>query len=238
MSAVFNSLRPHSGFEFSASVICFNQLKLGEIISELRTLGVKRIHIDLIDNAFSGLGLPKEILTDIRARFSMPVDVHFMVTNPESLVEFALSQKVNCVAVHQSALTNRLVASLHAASQVGTEVSLVLGPGEAPSEESIKKTGAKRLTAMSVMPGAAGRPFEPRVFDTLRQAARIKARGLIQRIEVDGAVGPQTLPMMSRAGADIGVVGSTVFPNRDTVGNHLQELLKGMMENGQSAGMI
>lgn len=219
-----------NSYELSASIICLNQLRLEEIIAELQTLGICRIHIDFIDNAFSGLGLPKEILLDIQNRFSLPLDIHFMVADPEPLVEYSISQGVDCVAVHQDALTLSLMKRLRKASQSGTEVSLVLNPGEIPCKEAIYHTGATRITAMSVKPGAAGRPFEPDVFETIRHATYLRERKIIQRIEVDGAIGPDTFPLLVRAGADIGVIGSTVLPNRNTVNNKLQNLFSGLNE--------
>lgn len=215
----------NTNIELSASVICLNMLKLEQIITDIQPLGIHRIHVDFIDNEYSGLGLPKEILSDLREKFSLPIDVHLMVSNPEEIVRFAVSKGVDCVAVHQTALTPRLAKQLLQTSRQGTEVSLVLNPGELPNEDSIQLTGATRLTAMSVKPGAAGRPFEPEVFQTMKAAARLKDRNIIKRIEVDGAIGPDTFPPLVKAGAEIGVVGSTVLPNRDTENNQLRDLL-------------
>jgi pentose-5-phosphate-3-epimerase len=112
----------------------------------------------------------------------------------------------------------------------GTTVALAVDPDESISMAALEAFRPDRLTVMSVVPGGAGRPFRAEALDTIAQARELRDRGLIKRIEVDGAVGPLTADRMVAAGADQLVLGSTVFPNRSPFANLLPELLRSLAD--------
>lgn len=210
--------------QLSVSVICLHQAKLEQLITEVLARGVRRLHVDFIDDTFGGLGLPREALSDLRASFNVPIDVHLMVKNPERALDWVVADGADCVMVHQRNLTQTLIPHLRSVQESGVGVGLVLNPGEPPREDAVDQIGATRLTAMSVEPGGAGRPFDRRALSTLRQARALVGQTSISEVEADGAVGPETMPLLRAAGADIFVVGSTVLPNRTMTGCRLEEM--------------
>ncbi|MFI1166962.1 ribulose-phosphate 3-epimerase [Streptomyces sp. NPDC020801] len=211
--------------ELAVSVVCLDQTRLGQHIETLHALGVARLHVDLVDPAFGGgLGLPLEAISDLHGSCDLPIDVHIMLTRPEPAVREAAARGATSVCVHQRSLTAEVGAALRDVGGNGTAVALAVDPGEPISLPAVQSIRPRRLTIMSVVPGGAGRPFRPEALETVRKASRLRATGLVEEVEVDGAVGPETAPRMAAAGADLLVLGSTVFPHRSDRLNRLPEL--------------
>ena len=72
------------------------------------------------------------------------------------------------------------------------------------------------VLVMTVNPGFGGQKF---IGETMPKVAAIRAQaerqGLTPRIQVDGGVTTETLPVASKAGADVFVAGSAVFGKGD-----------------------
>ncbi|MFY1656123.1 ribulose-phosphate 3-epimerase [Micromonospora sp. WMMD1274] len=199
----------------SLSVVCVDQTRLGEHIDALSGMGLSRLHIDITEPAFGGaLGLPLETLGDLRRTTRLPIDVHVMLTDPDPLLPEIADRGADAICVHQRTMTGAVIRALRAVARRGVRVGLALDPGQHVDDETVVALEPDYLTVMSVVPGGAGRPFRRDALGTLRQAARLRAAGAVDRVEADGAVGPVTAPELVRAGADQLVLGSTVFPDR------------------------
>ena len=82
------------------------------------------------------------------------------------------------------------------------------------------------IQVMGVMPGHYGAKFQPAAIEKVRY---LRERGFPGIIQVDGAVTPETAPMLKRAGVNKLVVGHDLFgsednPSLDKIGEKLQEL--------------
>ncbi|MFD4374303.1 hypothetical protein [Streptomyces sp. NPDC058486] len=214
--------------ELAISVVCLDQTRIGSHVEALYGLGVTRLHVDLVEPAFGGgLGLPLETISDLRDACDLPIDVHIMLVDPAAAVREAAARGATTVTVHQRSLTGAADgtgAALRDAAARGTAVGLAVDPGETISRALVHDLRPHRLTVMSVEPGGAGRPFRPETRATVAAASALRDSGAIREIEVDGAMGPATAPGMTEAGADLLVLGSTVFPHRSPRLNRLAEL--------------
>ncbi|MGI5262215.1 hypothetical protein [Streptomyces angustmyceticus] len=209
----------------SMSVVCLDQTRLGAHIETLRTLGISRLHVDLIDPAFGrNVGLPLETISDLAATCGLPIDVHAMLHSPGDLLEQAAQRGAATVCVHQRTVTPEVMDCLRRIASGPTEVGLVVDPGEGIDRALVERLEPAQLTVMSVEPGGAGRPFRDEALLTLAEAAELRERGTVRRVEADGAVGPATVARLVSAGAGQLVLGSTVFPQRGPAGNRLDEL--------------
>ncbi|MFJ5712442.1 MULTISPECIES: hypothetical protein [unclassified Streptomyces] len=211
--------------ELAISVVCLDQTRIGSHVEALHGLGVTRLHVDLVEPAFGGgLGLPLETISDLRDACELPIDVHIMLVDPAAAVREASARGATTVTVHQRSLSEETRAALGDAAGRGTAVGLAVDPGETISRALVRDLTPDRLTVMSVEPGGAGRPFRPESRATVAAAAALRDTGVIREVEVDGAMGPATAPGMTAAGADLLVLGSTVFPHRSPRLNRLGEL--------------
>ena len=69
-----------------------------------------------------------------------------------------------------------------------------------------------QVLVMSVNPGFGGQKFIASMLDKIATLRRwIDERGLDVELEVDGGIGPETIALAARAGADVFVAGNAVF---------------------------
>lgn len=208
----------------SISVICIDQTRLEHELTKIAALGVERLHIDIIDPSYKNIGLPPELISDLQARLTMPVDVHVMLAEPEQLLPLILDRTPAAICLHQCSLTPRAISMLRSAAASGVEVGLVLDGDELPEPWVMDAVEPQRLTVMSVVPGGTGRPFRPEAVQTVRAAASWVGQSSVRRVEVDGAISPERVTPLLEAGADSFVLGSSVFPARETFPNRLADL--------------
>ncbi len=210
--------RPHGAAGdpvLAVSVVCLDQSRIGSQIRRLRALGVRRLHIDLAEPRFGGeLGLPLGIISDLRRSVDLPLDVHVMLDDPGPAVAEAAARGADAISVHRHSLDADLSRTLRALADKDVEIGIAVEPGERLDADLARRLGARRVVVMSVVPGGAGRPFQPSALRTLAAAKQLRDAGVIERIEVDGAVSAETAPLMVSGGADQLVLGSRMLPDR------------------------
>lgn len=170
------------------------------------------IHFDVMDGSFVpnlSFGLP--ILKQVKAASSLPVDVHLMISNPDTMVENYLAAGADIVCFHQEAAihAHRLVAQIHDA---GAKAGIALNPATPVSTLEAIVGDLDLVLVMSVNPGFGGQSF---IGSTYRKLEALKALcervGAHPIVEVDGGVGPANAEKICAAGATMLVAGSAVF---------------------------
>ncbi len=69
---------------------------------------------------------------------------------------------------------------------------------------------------MTVNPGFEGQEFIPQVIPKVKRLKEmVDKRGLDIEIEVDGGISPETIGLVSSAGANVFVAGSAIFYSED-----------------------
>lgn len=119
------------------------------------------------------------------------------------------------ISVHQEA-TPHLDRVLNLIRDHGCGPGAVINPAT-PVETLSEVLGiVDHVLVMSVNPGFGGQKFIPRAIEKIQQLKALRARynGSF-RIEVDGGIGPENVPALVRAGAEILVVGTCVFHTPD-----------------------
>jgi D-allulose-6-phosphate 3-epimerase len=211
-----------SGLQLAASVMCLNLLALADELRLLEAQGVDRWHIDLVDGLYApNLGLPLRLVGQLR-RFSMlPIDVHLMAREPARYITDLSDAGADTVSVPLTGgRADALVAE--ALDRRSVRLGLIADPRDIPDFDAIERLRPYKLTVMATRPGFTGQPFLPQTVEILinLRSWRDREKAAIL-IEVDGAVGPRTAPVLVAAGANILVLGSTVFgqgaPGRDPI---------------------
>jgi ribulose-phosphate 3-epimerase len=84
---------------------------------------------------------------------------------------------------------------------------------------------------MSVEPGFGGQDFMPEVLPKVRQLrAKLDEIDSRARIEIDGGIDAQTLPLARAAGVDVFVVGSAIFKHPEGIAASMQSLQSALLE--------
>ncbi|CAM4471453.1 hypothetical protein NONI108955_32065 [Nocardia ninae] len=194
--------------------MCLDQVTLHGQIERMIGAGVKAVHIDLIDPHYGNLGLPPTLIADIKEHFDLTVETHLMVGRPAEYVYEVRLLGSDRILVHQSQIDEAVAEVLVQASENGAQIGVVVNADQRIDVDLAESVTASQITVMTVRPGGAGRPFIASALQNIADADTLRQRRVIERVEVDGAVGARTIGQLLDAGAHQFVLGSSAFKNR------------------------
>lgn len=181
------------------------------------------LHVDILDGHFSpSMPIGLDVVRQLRAKTTLPFDVHLMAEDQDYFVEELLDIGVDQLVFHcesEKHIDNRL-NQIHAA---GARAGLALMPATPLSvlEYALEKCDAVLL--MLINPGYAGSagekqtPYAARKISELRKM--INERSLDVKIELDGRVSPDNVRDFAKSEADIFVLGSTCIKRGNISGS-------------------
>lgn len=176
------------------------------------------LHLDVMDGVFVpniSFGFP--VIRAVSKICQKPLDVHFMIVQPERYIQQASEAGATLMSVQYEACTHlhRTIQQIHDA---GMKAGVVLNPATPVHllEDIINDVDLVLL--MSVNPGFGGQAFiENTIAKVKRLRKLIDESGTQALIEVDGGVQEDTAPRLVQAGADVLVSGSYVFKAQDPI---------------------
>lgn len=178
--------------------------------------GADFIHVDVIDGHFTpNLTIGPAFVSALKKAFATPLDVHLMVDNPETTVDWYLDAGADLVTVHVEALVhgNRLMRHIR---ERGAKAGIALNPATPICAVREYVELADLVLLMSVNPGFGGQKFIESTPRRLRELhALCDELGANPLVEVDGGIGLATAPEVAAAGANVLVAGSAVFGQDD-----------------------
>ena len=211
----------------TASIACADLLNLQRDVTDLLEGGINFLHVDIMDgHDVPNLCMNIDHIKQLHAlddRFV--IDTHLMVTNPMDYINRCASAGSSYFVTHQSNLpdVNDYIRQVKAS---GMKVGLVLKVDD-PIDMIREYLGElDSVLLMSIVPGDYGRPFDPIVFDKVKELAAIKAsKGYGFLIEVDGGVTPERAKQLKEYGADAAVAGVfTIFRQPEGISESIRKL--------------
>ena len=89
--------------EISASLLPLKIDEMVEYANETISLGVHRLHLDIIDGKFvNQKGLPDDVVKEIIHKYhsKIKIDAHLMVVDPDSYIEKEHYKYLNTIYIH------------------------------------------------------------------------------------------------------------------------------------------
>lgn len=174
------------------------------------------IHVDVMDGHFvPNLTIGPPVVRSVRRRCRLPLDVHLMIERPIDWIEPFAEAGADSIVVHAEACVH-LQRALQRIRDVGCTPGVAINPGTpiGALEEVIPFCGL--ILLMTVNPGYGGQSFVPGMTEKIERLRRLLDRQRSSAwLQIDGGISPENIAVNAAAGADVFVVGSSVFGQPD-----------------------
>ena len=193
------------------SILAADFARLGEQVREVVDAGATIIHVDVMDGHFvPPISMGPLVVSALRSKFDVTLDVHLMVAKPESQVADFAKAGADNITFHAEATPHRDYL-VNAIREAGCKAGVAICPSTPTLVYS--EIEVDIALCMTVNPGWGGQPFIPRSIDKLRRLRELVGEDV--DIEVDGGIGAETAGPCAEAGATLFVAGNSIFGTPD-----------------------
>jgi ribulose-phosphate 3-epimerase len=202
--------------KIAPSILSADFTRLGEEVKSVEKAGADYIHIDVMDGHFvPNITIGPMIVKAVRRATELPLDVHLMISNPDYFIEDFVQAGADMITVHAEAV-NHLHRSIQHIRGAGARPGVSLNPASSLQMIEYILEDVGMVLLMTVNPGFGGQEFIPEVIPKIKRLREmIDERALNIELEVDGGIGPETINLVSSAGANVFVAGSAIFYSDD-----------------------
>ena len=205
------------GVEIEPSIYAADFSRLGEQLETLMDAGARIFQFDVGDGQFVepitiGPVVLDSISEAVHARGGV-LDCHLMIVSPEKHFRAVAEAGGDSVTVHYE-VCDDLPGVIALARELGLGAGVAFNPETEP-EDVVEAAGGivDLVLCMSIHPGYSGQPFMPESIARVRRLRELLPDGV--HVQVDGGVGPDNVPQLAEAGANLLVAGSSVFGGQD-----------------------
>lgn len=215
--------------KIAPSILSADFGRLAEEIRLAEEAGVDLIHIDVMDGHFvPNITIGPVVVEAIRRVTRLPLDVHLMITDPERYVREFIEAGANYVTVHVEACTH-LHRAIWRIKDLEAKAGVALNPATPILMLEEILPDVDLILIMTVNPGFGGQPFISSCLKkVIKTKEKIKEVNSSVLLEVDGGIKLENAKQVAEAGADILVIGSAFFQQKDYKAfvQKLRELLR------------
>src|SRR5208283_240465 len=203
--------------EILPSILAADFTRLGEEIARMEQAGASMLHLDVMDGHFvPNITLGPPVVESIRKVTKLKLDLHLMITDPDTYAPIFIQAGADHVLVQQEVCPH-LDRTVRMIQSEGALAGVVLNPSTPVSLLEDVLYLVDQVLIMSVNPGFGGQKFIPNALKKVRELARKrKELGLGFAIEIDGGIAIENGAGAVQAGCDWIVTGSSIFHAPDS----------------------
>jgi ribulose-phosphate 3-epimerase len=136
--------------------MCVDFFELNKCIKEFEECGAELIHVDIMDGCFvPNFTLGTDFVKALKSKTSIPLDIHMMVNNPESKLDWFEFGEGDYVAIHYES-TPHLHKAVSAIKNKGAKAMVAINPGTPICVLDSILDDIDAVLVMTVNPGFAG----------------------------------------------------------------------------------
>jgi ribulose-phosphate 3-epimerase len=202
--------------KIAPSILSADFSRLGDEIRAVEEGGADYVHVDVMDGHFvPNITIGPLVVEAARKVTGLPLDVHLMISNPDSYVPAFAEAGADIIVVHAEASLH-LHRTVQLIRSLGKKAGVALNPATPLQCLEYILEDLDLVLLMTVNPGFGGQSFIEACLPKIHALrGMLDKRGLETELEVDGGVKTDNIERISHAGADVFVAGSAVFGRGD-----------------------
>lgn len=198
--------------QIAPAILCYSRDELERRITSVSS--AKILHIDIMDGKFvNNTTIGPDVLVSFPFPQDKEIEYHLMVSDPLKFIEALPGGQNKIFEVQlESVKTGEERKITEAVKKKKSRLAWVLNPPTNTERLEPHLAHVSQVLLMTVNPGSAGQAYMREVEEKMRE---LRKKHPSLTIEIDGGVGPATIPRAIAAGANRFAAASSVFVQKE-----------------------